>query len=129
MNAYTELDNYMLDANGNDYSTNFQSRDNRRIELDHYLGKSADGSSVFVYLSVSHRNAGDYTVSIHRSQVKDNIISTALVADSYARGRMSKGARYSDKNLEAVTLEAVNMYLTDEDEAARIIAWASKLVA
>ena len=129
---FEELDNQMiLDLDGTEvrFDTNFQSRDNRRIELEYFAGRAEDGSTVWLMFTISHVRGGLYRLSIHRQQVKDRIISVRLMADRYPiHTTYEVGARYSDRNLEQAALSLFNTH-TSPDALRTMIQWAEELVA
>lgn len=128
---YTQLDNYMTDANGHTYSTDFHTNMKRRItfESNESLGTTVEGGTVVVQITVAHRQGGTYHTSIYRQTLRDGIVEFRLMEDRYAGGLRVKGTRYSAKNLEAVALDVLNAFIADEKSAAEITDFAKELCA
>ena len=129
---FTELDNQMivtLDGTEAQFDTNFQSRNNRRIELDHYIGENSKGEHVWLRISTTHRDKGAYRVLISRHIQKNGFIEFRVIKDQYGSYLEGRGARYSDKNLEAVALDAINRQANNLDELRNVLDWAKELMS
>ena len=130
---FKELDNQMilaLDGTEVRFDTNFQSRDNRRIELDLFVGRDDKGDTVELVITARHIKGGLYSTHIHRRTRRGNFFEVRFPKDSYASHRQAGvGSRYSDKNLEKVALDHFNLFTENAEELRKMIQWAEELVA
>ena len=99
---------------------NFEQR-----SIEHVVEFKVDeDKSILLTSRVTHWHKGVYSVSTSRATLQDGIVRTALIGDSFDNYTLSKGARYSKKNLvEFGTL--VHEFL--EDNLDFLVEWAQEI--
>ena len=61
-------------------------------------------------ISVYHRGNGTYLMVAYRQILDDNIVTYSVPEDLYSRTTVSRGTRFSKKNLEAILKEHLTMF-------------------
>ena len=61
-------------------------------------------------ISVYHRGNGIYVILAYRQILDDNIVTYSVPEDLYSRTTVSRGTRFSKKNLEAILKEHITMF-------------------